>query len=338
MAIDREGFTPEEIAIIEALIQGWVDAIESLRVRAARLRGSDLYEEVRVNQLLTQAEAQITALRDASYQWAQGTLEKSWRTGQADIEISLPPDFDPKKLTVEGRATFNKLANRQFLAVVSNTERSFDQIATTIGRWHDDGIREVQLEVERTRITAGLDQRQTVETVDNLLTEKFGTPAMQKAVDPLNYRDLRMPSGWRGSYDSYIRMVARTNMAQSRREGGVMRMLSNGIITGRVTSYGTDCPVCRPWEGALVSLVPDHPKGLPYYRDIFHSRATSLFHPNCGHQIQPWVGDLEGKKAEKEATKKTDAAVTELRKKEAELKARDEKRRAANQQNESAAA
>lgn len=96
-------------------------------------------------------------------------------------------------------------------------------------------------------------------------------------------------AGKRWALDTYTEMAVRTTTREAVVQGALARMASHGIDLARVTSHGSSCQICVPWEGRLVSLDGGR-------RDYEGEAATDLgalpnggppFHPQCRHSLSP---------------------------------------------------
>jgi len=80
--------------------------------------------------------------------------------------------------------------------------------------------------------------------------------------------------------DAYARMVARTQVAEARRQSFAERYLDSGVDVVRIVANGSAHGTCRVWEGVTCSLTGATP-GLP---TVDEARSAGLFHPNCRHR------------------------------------------------------
>lgn len=161
---------------------------------------------------------------------------------------------------------FGKLHQGRVNKIAREMQRSLTDGISEIGRWVDDGLREVQLQALAQANVEGLAIDQQKKRLTDLITE----------------RNLSMPRGYRGNFENYVDMVARTNLAESNRSARLTRTLENGISLVQISAHGaTD--TCGPFEGAIISLVPND-QGIPTYDELRTNRATHIFGPNCRHE------------------------------------------------------
>jgi hypothetical protein len=89
---------------------------------------------------------------------------------------------------------------------------------------------------------------------------------------------------------SYSEMCARTVTSHAALQGEVDRQVELGEDLVKVSSIGTTCPICMPWQGVVLSISGKDTK----YRSLESARAAGLFHPNCKHTIMMFIPDLDG--------------------------------------------
>ncbi len=89
--------------------------------------------------------------------------------------------------------------------------------------------------------------------------------------------------------ESYADMVARTVSQEAQRHGMQNRCIERGVDLVQVTEHGTDCEVCAPWEGTILSL-QGKTEGYPTVEEaIGDVDTTGLFHPRCAHALVPYI-------------------------------------------------
>lgn len=66
------------------------------------------------------------------------------------------------------------------------------------------------------------------------------------------------------------------------------RIISQGHDLVRISTHNTDCPLCKPWEGKILSLT-GKTKGYP---TLEQARVAGLFHEGCRHAMGLYI-DLD---------------------------------------------
>jgi hypothetical protein len=97
-------------------------------------------------------------------------------------------------------------------------------------------------------------------------------------------------AGKRWQLNTYTRMAVRTVTREAVVQGAIARMAAHGIDLARVSNHATDCPVCQPWEGQLISLSGSIDE---YQGESVITGDTPPFHPNCRHSLQPVATRVE---------------------------------------------
>lgn len=151
-------------------------------------------------------------------------------------------------------------------------------------RTHTDLYRQVTTEVEALMQTSTLHRRDAIAmVVDRLLGH---------GLDRFEDR-----AGRRWHLDAYARMAGRTIAAQAAVEGQLDGLVARGRDLVVVSDGFRECPTCRPWEGALLSITGRTPAGtiVDGHRvrgTVADARAAGVWHPNCRHRADPYVVGL----------------------------------------------
>ena len=67
-------------------------------------------------------------------------------------------------------------------------------------------------------------------------------------------------------------------------EKTIKQQLRLGEDLIQVSSHKGACPLCEPWQGAVLSISGNHPT----YPALADAKAAGLFHPNCAHVVMPY--------------------------------------------------
>lgn len=95
-------------------------------------------------------------------------------------------------------------------------------------------------------------------------------------------------SGRQWGLPSYVETACRTAANNAARAGALGRMRSAGCDLALVGGSSSGCELCAEWEGEVVSV-----DGLtPGYPTLSEAEGAGLFHPNCTHQVYPYVSGL----------------------------------------------
>jgi hypothetical protein len=104
--------------------------------------------------------------------------------------------------------------------------------------------------------------------------------------------------GW--NLATYVEMATRTATQRAYNAAALGRYHSLGIDYYTVPHDGHPCPLCRPWEGAVLSngrvgtVAETHaatgaPVAFTVKATIEQARAAGLWHPNCKHALLPYL-------------------------------------------------
>ncbi|MEU3613126.1 phage minor capsid protein [Streptomyces sp. NPDC006872] len=158
----------------------------------------------------------------------------------------------------------------------------------------EDGYRQVIAEVSATPLL-GIDSRRQ---------------ATQRAMERFSDRGLRtfVDKGGRAwQMTSYAEMATRTSVGRAAVEGHTDRLRAAGLDLVIVSNAPHECPVCRPYEGKVLSI--DGPDG-PHQVDAEHAlddgrtvrvhvagslnaaRARGFQHPNCRHSVAAYLAGV----------------------------------------------
>lgn len=80
---------------------------------------------------------------------------------------------------------------------------------------------------------------------------------------------------------SYTEMAVRTTSGRAAIAGHADKLSAEGLDLVQVSDAPEECPICRPWEGRILSL-----RGRTQnYPTLSDAESAGLFHPNCRHSI-----------------------------------------------------
>ena len=108
-------------------------------------------------------------------------------------------------------------------------------------------------------------------------------------------------AGRQWSLDTYVEMAVRSVTGQAAVDAHVDQLAYAGRDLGIVSDAPRECPLCRPWEGKVLSLsgvvgaviVPSRTTGRPstvhVAGTLSEARAAGLMHPNCRHSVSSYV-------------------------------------------------
>ncbi len=153
----------------------------------------------------------------------------------------------------------------------------------------EDAYRRVVAQVAASTVTGVVSQRQAVQQAVNA----FAREGVTAFVDS---------RGRRWHMDTYAEMAVRTATFRALNAGHSARLIAAGHDLVVISHHPRPAPVCRPFEGKLVSLTGRTPNGPVTAPAVFgghpvtghvvasmaEAEARGLHHPNCRHRHSLW--------------------------------------------------
>ncbi|MFF0293159.1 phage minor capsid protein [Kitasatospora sp. NPDC004614] len=240
-----------------------------------------------VQPLRRAAQAVIDALGTAMTTEVHDVVAEAYNRGaRAGLaELGALTDVDAARIaesTPAGRAV-DRLA-AETVELVTATHRG-------ILRGVEDGYRQVISEISATPLL-GIDTRRQA---SQRAMERFADRGVRSFVD-------RSGRPWRMT--SYVEMAVRTSVGRAAVEAQGDRLRAAGVDLVIVSNAPRECPLCKPWEGKLLSL--DGPDGRREVEvehatvdgrvlrvwvagSVDEARRAGLQHPNCRHSLSAYT-------------------------------------------------
>jgi hypothetical protein len=95
-------------------------------------------------------------------------------------------------------------------------------------------------------------------------------------------------AGRNWSMSAYVEMAVRTASARAFNDSHMQTMRAVGIKYFTVPSHGSTCPLCYPWQGAVLTDAANPDPTVATDGTIDEAVAAGLFHPNCRHTLAPY--------------------------------------------------
>ncbi|MBD5787116.1 capsid protein [Cellulosimicrobium terreum] len=265
------------------------------------------------------AEAELAVLRRISRALARGLDEPDWATtrltelewvraqiardvASLDEQAAVAIGDVIRQAYTRGRATAVTDLDALGLEVVvpPATLRAVEAIAAEtvarVGPWRPRILRAAQDVYQRTVAEASA-------TV--LLGSQARRDAAQQALDRLTERGVgtfRDRSGRRWALESYVEMAVRTGAGGAAIDGHTTQLVASGVDLVVVSDAPRECPLCRPWEGKVLSIggglvgtvevpsaVSDRPVSVRVAGTVAQARAAGFQHPNCRHSLSAYL-------------------------------------------------
>lgn len=251
-------------------------------------------------------------------------------------DIPKPPTTPPVPAPVLPAAAVNTAA---VTALATETVAALTGAHTVILRGANDAYRSIIAEVTGRAVTGAATRREITQQALN----KFATEGIRGFTD-------RAGRNWH--MDTYAEMATRTATLRAMHTGHTNRLIQRGYDLVVVSSHPNPAPVCKPYEGKILSLTGATPSG----RHTFRSRTTDqpivatvmasmaeaeskgLHHNNCRHRHslfvpgvrQPAVNQEAGDKGynDEQRLRQLERQTREWKRREAAAITPDEKRKA----------
>lgn len=238
----------------------------------------------------------------ASWQdWADVELASAYMAGLRHTEAELQqlraqnPGFDPGKPN-NPLGNYNPFVSGS--AALQPTPDFPDRIRSMFGRYPDHTTfygmfrRAAYFRLEGTHLQimrAGNDiwRRIATEAGQSMFreadefTRRTLAQAMLDRFADSGLQAITYSNGRRVSLDAYAEMVGRTMSGRCAVQASLNRFAEYGYDLVQVTSHTIACPLCLPWENAILSQSGK----APGYPTLEAAIAAGLFHPNCAHDI-----------------------------------------------------
>jgi hypothetical protein len=168
-------------------------------------------------------------------------------------------------------------------------QRSLTATWSGILRWTDDVYRTAvaQAAMRLVRGREGLTPASAQQAAWSTLTRHGVT----------GYRDT---AGRNWNLATYVEMATRTAVQRAYNAAADARYAALGIQYFTISHDGHPCPLCRPFEGAVLShgrvgpvveaaANDGRPVAFTVKATVEQARIEGLFHPNCRHTLQPYL-------------------------------------------------
>jgi len=174
--------------------------------------------------------------------------------------------------------TFESHAERSARAIREDLQGKLNQLSYRITRYADDIYQSVITDAAQSQVLGLLTPHQAQHSAYEAL--------VRRGVDGIT--DSR---GRKWELQAYVDMAVRTAAQRAFNVSHLDRMQALGIDLFMVDADGHPCPLCLPWEGAILSVEPDSRARAT----IAEATAAGLFHPRCRHVLSgyfPGVTDI----------------------------------------------
>jgi len=174
---------------------------------------------------------------------------------------------------------FNRIHRDAIVALIDDTARAFGESLSGVGRSANlllgKATRDLITQKMAEGFIGGNGLREVRQTIKGILEEQGLYALVDKA-------------GHTWTLDRYSEMLFRTKAVEARNRGLANRMVENDYDLVQVSSHSTECDLCAPWEGMILSTTGS----TPDYPTVADAEEDGLFHPNCKHAINALIPSL----------------------------------------------
>lgn len=223
-----------------------------------------------IRRVRADVEAEVRRLRRTSDDVARAIQDRYEAGSKAAIT-------DLAKITPSEQiaTTFTVTNRRAVEAIVSQATRALESTHFRILRAVDDAYRRVIAEASSQVVTGTLTRREAAQVALN----RFADAGISGFVDS---------TGRNWDLASYSEMAVRSASGQAAVQGHLDRLQQNGHDLVIVSNSPEECPLCRPWEGRVLSVSGSDPERA----SVAEARAAGLFHANCSHSLGAYIEGL----------------------------------------------
>jgi len=200
--------------------------------------------------------------------WVSRELKTSYLQGKKDTQSLL------KKTGVSINVAFNKIDEEAVKVLVGDTQYHFAEAISGVKRYSSRLLNNATKE----RIKAILIEGRISGETKKLISNKIAGELKQ------GFIALKDKAGKNWKIDTYADMLAQTKMTESTNQGLQNQLLEEDYDLVQVTSHGTKCDLCGPWEGEILSISGNSKE----YKSVDEAEGAGLFHPRCQHRLVPY--------------------------------------------------
>lgn len=215
------------------------------------------------------------------------TIAGAYRTGTARATTTLPASLWPRDPDLVAAAGVRQIRAATLESLAAGMVQDVGQRHSNVVRHIEDAYRTVVARGAAASIAGGITRREASQQAYRRFIDQGLT----------SFTDV---SGRNWRLSSYVEMGIRTVTQRAAVQGQTDRLRDLGLDLVIVSDSPRECELCRPYEGAVLSITGDTPTGrveMPSAVDpdatvtvtvdgtLDEARADGLFHPNCTHSV-----------------------------------------------------
>ncbi|MFF3622340.1 phage minor capsid protein [Streptomyces sp. NPDC002467] len=276
----RELYDEAEGVLLEKLAAALESDIESLRWAELKLAA--------VGNLRTAVEEIAAALQDDTTGAVAEALAEAYGRGRQAAVAELGALDIGRELAARHTLPNAAAVDRLAASYARDTRPLYQRITRAVL----DAFRSIVARVSGAQLLTGITRREASQRA----LDRFADRGITGFVDS---------AGRRWDMASYAEMAVRSVTARAAIEGHIDALGEIGATLVIVSDAPLECPLCRPWEGEILSLGGDsgphtvrarhegHADGrtvaVHVVGSLTEARAAGLFHPNCRHSLSAYL-------------------------------------------------
>jgi len=214
--------------------------------------------------VLLQIEGIVKELDDETKKFIEDKIPATYK------DFGLATKKDIRKLGAKVDDSFALIHTRAVQAIADDSYLRFARSMQGVINSAEDFVSlKIQKELRET-LASGLIKGEARDKISKEVQEQIEKQGVTAFIDK---------GGKRWQLNTYSRMLSRTVLQQAGNQGNENVLIENGFDVVKVSTHGTICPLCIPYEGKYLSLT-GQTKGVT---TIEEARRNGLFHPNCMH-------------------------------------------------------
>lgn len=262
--------------LAKELLQTYIAAEERLLARVAERLANGIdspgWAERKLAEIQTlrnEVQRELEMLRSATVEEVTRAIQMAYNRGAATAGQDL------KALQTPPAIAFGAIDQEAMRTMIEATVGTINATHLRVLRFIEDVYRDVISEASAQVLLGSVTRRQAAQ----LALDRFAVRGITGFIDS---------TGRRWALESYVEMALRSSAGQAAVQGHIDRLTQTGHDLVIVSDAPEECPLCRPWEGRVLSL-----KGVsPGYATFAQATAAGLFHPGCRHSIGLFVAGL----------------------------------------------
>jgi Phage minor capsid protein 2 len=251
-AIYREG----ELALIAAITRRLAQGLDATDWQVRKLN--------EVHAVRWAAQAVVQRLRTDADPVLRRGIADAYRAGNAaaviDLNAALDPPVDPRALAADLRA------GNAVQALADAAVAELRPVQQAVLPAAESAYRQAVAGATARRLTGVTDTRHAAQAAWAGLVDRGITGFTDR-------------TGRRWQLSTYVEMAVRTSVHRAQVVGVTDVAQAAGTSQVYVVNSPRECPLCRPWESKVLSLV--EPVEEPAVATLAAAQAAGLHHPNC---------------------------------------------------------